>query len=65
MGREPPRSNRRGYVKPDYKDKRGWITNPRSIKQRDPISDKQAFTDIGLNNLLTVVTTDGSALLVK
>jgi hypothetical protein len=63
--REPPRSNRRGYVKPNYRDKKGRITNPRSIKQRDPISDKEAFMDMGLNNLFAVVTTDGSALLVK
>jgi transposase len=39
--------------------------NPRSIKQRDPIDDKQAFIDIGLNNLFAVVTTDGSAILVR
>jgi transposase len=39
--------------------------NPRSIKQRDPIDDKQAFIDIGLNNLFAVVTTDGSAMLVR
>jgi hypothetical protein len=39
--------------------------NPRSIKQRDPIGDKEAFIDMGLNNLFAVVISDGSALLVK
>jgi putative transposase len=65
VGVEPPKSNRRGYVKPNYRDKKGRVTNPRSIKQRDPISDKEAFMDMGLNNLFAVVTTNGSALLVK
>jgi putative transposase len=62
---EPPKSNRRGYVKPNYRDKKGRIINPRSIRQRDPIGDKKAFIDMGLNNLFAVVTTDGSAMLVK
>jgi len=39
--------------------------NPKSIKQRDPIGDKQAFIDMGLNNLFAVVISDGSALLIK
>ncbi|MDT7889952.1 MAG: transposase, partial [Desulfurococcales archaeon] len=65
VGVEPPKSNRRGYVKPNYRDKKGRVTNPRSIKQRDPISDKEAFMDMGLNNLFAVVTTNGSALLIK
>jgi putative transposase len=39
--------------------------NPRSIKQKDPIGDKEAFMDMGLNNLFAVVTSDGSAMLVK
>jgi putative transposase len=39
--------------------------NPRSIKQRDPIDDKQAFIDIGLNNLFAAVTSEGSAMLVR
>jgi hypothetical protein len=62
VGEEPPKSNKRGYVKPNYK---GKIVNPRSIKQRDPIGDKQAFMDMDLNNLFAVVITDGSAMLVK
>jgi putative transposase len=65
VGVEPPKSNKRGYVKPNYKDKKGRIVNPRSIKQRDPIGDKEAFIDMVLNNLFAVVTSDGSALLVK
>jgi putative transposase len=65
VGREPPKSNKRGYVKPNYKDKKGRIINPKSIKQRDPIEDKEAFMDIGLNNLFAVVTRDGSVMLVK
>jgi hypothetical protein len=60
-----PKSKRRGYVKPNYRGKKGRNINPRSIKQRGPIGDKEAFIDIDLNNLLAVVTTDGSALLVK
>jgi hypothetical protein len=36
----PPKSNPKGYVKPIYDDeekkKKQRITNPRSIKQRDP-----------------------------
>ncbi|MDT7889868.1 MAG: transposase [Desulfurococcales archaeon] len=68
---EPPKSNPRGYVKPIYDDeeerkkKKRRIINPRSIRQRDPIEDKEAFMDMGLNNLFAVITTNGSALLVK
>ena len=62
---DPPKSNKRGYVKPNYKDKKGRIVNPRSIRQRDPIGDKEAFIDMDLNNLFAVVISDGSALLVK
>jgi len=29
---EPPKSNKRGYVKPNYKDKKGRIVNSRSIR---------------------------------
>jgi putative transposase len=65
VGVEPPKSNKRGYVKPNYKDKKGRIVNPRSIKQRDPIGDKEAFMDMGLNNLFAAVISDGSALLIK
>jgi len=65
VGVDPPKSNKRGYVKPNYKDKKRRIVNPRSIKQRDPIGDKEAFIDMGLNNLFAVVTSDGSVLLVK
>ncbi|MDT7889383.1 MAG: hypothetical protein RQ885_10480 [Desulfurococcales archaeon] len=54
-----------GYVKPNYRDKKGRIVNPRSIRQRDPIADKEAFIDMGLNNLFAVVISDGSALLTK
>jgi putative transposase len=36
VGVDPPKSNKRGYVKPNYKDKKGRIVNPRSIKQRIP-----------------------------
>jgi transposase len=62
---KPSKSNKRSYVKPNYRDKKGRNVNPRSIKRRDPISDKEAFVDMGLNNLFAVVITDGSALLVK
>jgi putative transposase len=65
VGREPPKSNKRGYVKPNYRDKKGRIINPRSIKQRDPIGDKEAFIDMGLNNLFAVVISDGSVMLIK
>jgi putative transposase len=65
VGFEPPKSNPKGYVKPNYKDKEGRIVNPKSIKQKDPIGDKEAFIDMGLNNLLAVVTTDGSVMLIK
>jgi transposase len=58
-------SLREGYIKPDYRGKKGRIINPRSIRQRDPIGDKEAFIDMGLNKLFAVVTTDGSALLIK
>jgi putative transposase len=36
VGVDPPKSNKRGYVKPNYKDKKGRIVNPKSIKQKDP-----------------------------
>jgi putative transposase len=65
VGREPPKSNRKGYVKPNHRDRKGRILNPRSIKQRDPIGDEKAFMDMGLNNLFAVVTTNGYVLLVK
>jgi putative transposase len=70
VGVDPPKSNPKGYVKPIYDDderkkKKQRITNPKSIKQRDPIGDKEAFIDIGLNNLFAVVTTDGSVMLIK
>ena len=65
VGVKPSKSNLKGYVKPSYKDKKDRIFNPKSIKQRDPIGDKKAFIDIGLNNLFAVVVSDGSALLVK
>jgi putative transposase len=48
VGVDPPKSNKRGYVKPNYKDKKGRIVNPRSIRQKDPIGDKEAFIDMGL-----------------
>jgi putative transposase len=62
---EPPKSNKRGYVKPNYKDKKGRIVNPRSIKQRDPIGGKEVCIDMGLNNLFAVTISDGSAMLIK
>jgi putative transposase len=65
VGVDPPKSNKRGYVKPNYKDKKGRIVNPRFIKQRDPIGDKEAFIDMGLNNLFAVTISDGSAILIK
>jgi putative transposase len=65
VGVDPPKSNKRGYVEPNYRDKNGRIVNPRSIRQRDPIGDKEAFMDMGLNNLFAVVTTDGSVMLIK
>jgi putative transposase len=69
VGVEPPKSNPKGYVKPIYNDegkkKKRRIVNPKSIKQRDPIGDKEAFVDMGLNNLFAVVISDGSAVLLK
>jgi putative transposase len=65
VGVEPPKSNKRGYVKPNYKDKKGRIVNPKSIKQKDPIGDKEAFMDMGLNNLYAAVISDGSVMLIK
>jgi putative transposase len=65
VGVDPPKSNPKGYVKPNYKDKKGRIVNSRSIRQRDPIGDKEAFMDMGLNNLFAAVISDGSALLIK
>jgi putative transposase len=65
VGVDPPKSNPKGYVKPNYKDKKGRIVNLKSIRQRDPIGDKEAFMDIGLDNLSAVVTTEGSAMLIK
>jgi len=70
VGVDPPKSNPKGYVKPIYDDDEGKkkkqrITNPKSIGQRDPIGDKKAFMNMGLNNLFAVVVSDGSALLVK
>jgi putative transposase len=65
VGVDPPKSSPKGYVKPNYKDKKGRIVNPRSIKQRDPIGDKEAFIDMGLNNLFAVTISDGSAMLIK
>jgi len=65
VGVDPSKSNPKGYVKPNYRDEKDKIFNPKSIKQRDPVGDKKAFIDIGLNNLFAVVVSDGSALLVK
>jgi hypothetical protein len=47
VGRESSKSDKRGYVKPNYRGKKSRIINPRSIKQRDPIGDKEAFIDMG------------------
>ncbi|MDT7887983.1 MAG: hypothetical protein RQ885_03300 [Desulfurococcales archaeon] len=41
------------------------VINPRSIKQRDPIGDKEVFIAMGLNNLFAVIISEGSALIVK
>jgi putative transposase len=71
VGVKPPKSNPKGYVKPIYdeeeerKKKKRKIVNLKSIRQRDPIGDREAFMDMGLNNLLAVVTTDGSVMLIK
>jgi len=65
VGEKSSKSNLKGYIKPSYKDKKNRISNPRSIKQKDPVGDKKAFIDIGLNNLFAVVVLDGSALLIK
>ena len=67
---DPPKSNKRGYVKHIYDDderkkKKQRITNPKITRQRDPVGDKEAFIDMGLNNLFSVVTTDGSVMLIK
>ncbi|MEM3827745.1 MAG: transposase [Conexivisphaerales archaeon] len=55
VGKEPPKSNRRGKVRGVY-DK---------IQVKTPIGDEKAFVDIGLNNLFAVTTTSGKAVLVK
>jgi hypothetical protein len=47
VGRESSKSDKRGYVKPNYKDRKDRVVNPRNIKQRDPIGDKEAFIDMG------------------
>jgi len=65
VGVDPPKSNLKGYMKPNYRDEKGRIVDPRSTKQRVPVGDKKAFIDVGLNNLFAVVVSDGSALLVK
>jgi putative transposase len=65
VGVEPPKSNGRGYVKSNYRDKKGGIVNPKLSSREIPIGDKQAFINMGLNNLFATVITDGSALLVK
>jgi putative transposase len=70
VGVDPPKSNPKGYVKPIYNDderkkKKQRITNPKSTRQRDPIGDREAFIDMGLNNLFAVVISDGSAMLIK
>jgi putative transposase len=65
VGEKPSKSNLKGYIKPNYRDEKDRIFNPKSIKQRDPVGDKKAFIDVGLNNLFAVVVSDGSALLVK
>ena len=65
VGVDPPKSNKRGYVKTNYKDKKGRVVNSRSIRQRDPIGDKEAFIDMGLSNLFAVTISDGSAMLIK
>jgi len=65
VGVDPPKSNKRGYVEPNYEDKKGRIVNPRSIRQKDPIGDREAFIDMGLNNLFAVTISDGSAMLIK
>jgi len=70
IGVDPPKSNLKGYVKPIYNDDEGKkkkrrIVNPRSIKQRDPIGDKEAFIDMGLNNLFAAAISDGSVMLIK
>jgi putative transposase len=52
VGREPPKSNKKGYVKPNYKDRKGKIVNPRSIRQRDPVGNEKAFMDIGFKQLI-------------
>ena len=63
VGKPAPKSNKRGYVKHNHKDKR--IVNPALIRQREPIGHEKAFIDIGLNNLFAVTTTNGYAILVK
>jgi len=65
VGEKPSKSNPQGYIRSNYRDEKDKIFNPRSIKQRDPVGDKKAFIDVGLNNLFAVVVSDGSALLVK
>jgi putative transposase len=61
VGVDPPKLSPKGYVKPIYDDeeerkkKKRRIINPRSIRQRDPIGDREAFIDMGLNNLFAMV----------
>jgi hypothetical protein len=65
VGRESSKSDKRGYVKPNYKDRKDRIVNPRNIKQRDPMVIRRLLLIWGLNNLFAVVISDGSALLAK
>jgi len=65
VGEKPSKSNPQGYIRSNYRDEKDKIFNPRSIRQKDPVGDKKAFIDIGLNNLFAIVVSDGSALLVK
>jgi len=55
VGKNPSKSNPRGYVK-------GIVSGIRRCEPRD---GEVAFIDMGLNNLFAVVVTSGDAMLVK
>jgi hypothetical protein len=43
---------RTSYTKPNYRDKKERIIDPKRIKHRDPIGDKEAFMTRGLTSYL-------------
>lgn len=55
VGKNPPKSNPKGPV-PGEKDR---------IQQYEPLGEKKAFIDLGINNLVAGLISDGIAFLVK